>query len=68
MNKLAENLSYLRCKNELKQRQLAELIHVSRTALALYETKRSEPSLNTVIKIAEIFEVTIDQLLKTDIK
>lgn len=66
MNPFPDNLRLLRNKKNMSQRQLAEELNISRGAIASYEgLKKIQPSFNTLIKISEFFEVSIDNLLKT---
>ncbi len=52
----------LRCS----QCELAELTGISQPAIAGYESGRIEPSINTVLKIAEICSTSVDCLLGRD--
>ena len=67
MNKLAKNLKALRKKTKLKQWELSEGICVSRVAVSMYETKRSEPTLDTTVRIAKFFNVSVDELLNEEL-
>lgn len=61
---LAENLKYLRKKNKLSQQQLADALSIARTTLGDYERSHTEPSLDTLIKIADYFNADLDKLLR----
>ncbi len=61
---LAENLKYLRKKHNLSQQQLAEVLDIARTTLGDYERAHTEPSLDTLIRIADYFKADLDQLLR----
>ncbi|MCR8969606.1 helix-turn-helix domain-containing protein [Facklamia sp. 7083-14-GEN3] len=56
----------LREKNSLTQKQLADNLSVSRSAVSKWETDTSYPDIATLIKISEDFEVSLDYLLKED--
>jgi Predicted transcriptional regulators len=59
----------LRIEKKITQEDLAKILSFGRTAISNYESGRSEPSYNTVSKLAEFFDVSIDYLLgKTDIR
>lgn len=59
----------LRQKKELTQNQLAELVNISRSALSLYELGKREPDFETLQKLANFFDVSVDYLLgRTDTK
>lgn len=56
-------IRFLRVKNELKQQELAKIIHVSQSSLSGYENDKYEPDKKTLIKLSEFFGVSIDYLL-----
>lgn len=58
------NLRKLRLNKSITQTELAQKLHLSRTAISNYENGKVQPSLDTLIKISEIFEITIDELIK----
>ena len=58
-----ERLVELRRKNKISQRQLGSLLDLSQSAIAKYERNESEPDIRTLIRMAEIFDVSIDTLL-----
>ncbi|MDB2384309.1 helix-turn-helix domain-containing protein [Endozoicomonas sp.] len=51
-----------RKEKKLSQQALADLIGVSRSALAQWETQMSSPSLRNLRKMAEILEVSFEWL------
>lgn len=56
-------LKELRIEAELTQQQLAEMLDVRQQSYARYENGSGEPNLDTVAKLAEIFNVSCDYLL-----
>ncbi|MBQ7307141.1 MAG: helix-turn-helix domain-containing protein [Clostridia bacterium] len=60
-------LKELRKMKNLTQAKLAELLNISRSTIAMYETGASEPDLNTLNKIANYFNVTLDYLLDREV-
>ena len=60
----AENLIELRKLNHLSQEELAEKIGVSRQTLSKWETGESLPDIVKSRLLAEIFGVTLDDLVK----
>lgn len=56
-------LKELRQANELTQNKLAQILNISRSTIAMYETGASEPDNETLKKIAKYFNVSIDYLL-----
>lgn len=63
MNKFSKRLKELRLENGLTQQRIASLLNIKQQSYIRYEYGTGEPSLNTLIKIAEIFGVTTDYLL-----
>lgn len=59
-----QNLKLLRLQCGFTQTELAKKVHLSRTAISNYESGRMEPSIQVLIKLAEIFGVTVDELIK----
>lgn len=59
----AENLRNLRKKRGLTQKQAAEIFGVSQSTYALYENGKREPSFDTLMHMADYFEVSCDSLL-----
>ncbi|MBC2005522.1 helix-turn-helix transcriptional regulator [Listeria booriae] len=65
----SERLSNLRVDADLSQEQLSEQLNIKQPSYSQYETQRSEPSLMTLSKLCEIFNVSSDYLLgHTNIK
>ena len=65
----ADNLIELRKLNNLSQEDIAEKIGVSRQTLSKYETGESLPDIERCKQLADIFGVTMDDLIsyeKTD--
>ncbi len=50
-------------KMELTQKQLAEVLNIDRSTYSYYETGKSVPPIETLIKLARIFNTTVDNLL-----
>ncbi len=58
-------------KNERKnkgwsQDELAEKLYVSRQSISKWENGQNYPSIETIIKVSDLFGVTIDELLRSD--
>lgn len=58
-----EKLQELRKKRGLTQEELAQDLHVSRTAISKWESGRGYPSIDSLKDISNYFSVTIDDLL-----
>lgn len=61
---LSEKLILLRKEHELSQEQLAEQLSVSRQAVSKWESGASIPDLDKIIKMSQIFGVSVDYLVK----
>lgn len=61
---LAENIRRFRKKLNLTQDQLADKLYVSPQAVSAWERQLSEPELESICVLADLFEITIDELLK----
>lgn len=58
-------LVQLRDKSNLTQEELAEKLGVSRAAIAKWESGGGIPNIQNIIAISELFDVSIDYLLKS---
>lgn len=63
---LSEKLILLRKEHELSQEQLAEQLSVSRQAVSKWESGASIPDLDKIIKMSQLFGVSVDYLVKDD--
>ncbi|CAN7299139.1 MULTISPECIES: helix-turn-helix domain-containing protein [Paenibacillus] len=61
--KYGDRIALLREKRGLTQEDLSVKIGISRASLSHYETNRREPDYETINKIANFFNVSIDYLL-----
>jgi len=64
--KLHEKIYYLRTKKKLSQGDLAEILGVSRQSVSKWETGASVPDLDKLIKMSDLFGVTIDFLVREE--
>lgn len=63
-----DKLKQYRLQEGLSQEQLAEKIGVSRQAITKWETKRGLPDVENMIILAEIFKLTLDELMLEEVK
>jgi transcriptional regulator with XRE-family HTH domain len=56
-------LKELREQQGMSQRELAKLLQLSPSTIAMYELGQRSPDKETIIKIADLFSVTVDYLL-----
>ena len=59
----ADNLRKLRIENNLSQKALAEKLNVNFRTISAWEKSVCEPSLEMLVKLAEFFGETIEDLL-----
>ena len=64
----AENLIELRKLNNLSQEELAEKLGVTRQTISKYETGESLPDIEKCALMADIFEVSVDDMINYDKK
>lgn len=67
-NRLYLVLKELRIKNNLTQTQVANKINISQRAYSFYETGQREPNIDTLIKLADIYNTSLDILVGRYIK
>ena len=67
MNYFAHNLKVLRKEKCLSQPQLAKELNVSKGMISFWENEICEPSASNVIIVAKFFNVSIDELLLTQL-
>ncbi len=65
-NQFRTRLKELRKEKKIIQTKLGKHLGYGYTAIANYESGRNEPSLDTLVQIANIFDVSIDYLLGND--
>lgn len=63
METLANRLKEQRLRMGLTQAQVANHIGISTSAYTQYETLKTQPSLDTLIKLANLFMTSTDYLL-----
>ena len=68
MSIVSNNIKYLRRLNGLTQEQFARRIGIKRPSVGAYEEARAHPPYDTLISMAKFFGVTIDQLIKSDLR
>lgn len=63
---LGQNIALLRKNVGLTQEKLAERCAVSRQAVTKWESGDSEPSIEKLVTLSDIFDVSIDEIVKSD--
>ncbi len=64
MSIVAHNIKTLRLRKQLSQEGLADAIEATRSRIGSYEESRSEPNIKMLMKLADFFEITIDDLVR----
>ncbi|MBQ0736295.1 helix-turn-helix domain-containing protein [Aquimarina celericrescens] len=67
MSYFGKNIKKIRGVKSLSQQAFAELFDLKRGTLGAYEEGRSEPKIETIIKIANYFSIQIDDLLTSEL-
>ena len=63
MAKVGKNIRLQRTKQGISQETLAEQLYVSRQTVSNYETGKSYPDIDMLVKIAEVLKVDISVLI-----
>ncbi len=62
MTNLGNKLKELRTAENLTQTALAEKLNISRVNYTRYETNASRPDFETLIAIADFYDISLDEL------
>ncbi len=60
----SHNLRLLRKEKKITQQQLADLVGIKQPSIAALEAGNASPSLETIARIAEVFKIAPDVLLR----
>lgn len=63
MTNIGKNISSYRRKLVITQEELAEKLNVTRQAVSNWENGKTEPDIETLTRIAQIFDISIDELV-----
>ncbi len=63
---IGEKIYKLRTERNLSQGELSEMLEVSRQSISKWENGAATPDLDKIIKLSEIFGITIDELVKSN--
>jgi transcriptional regulator with XRE-family HTH domain len=67
MDRINQNLRYLRTKEGLTQREFAERLGLKQATLGAYEEGRATPPLTVISNVARTFKVSVDNLVNADL-
>jgi transcriptional regulator with XRE-family HTH domain len=65
---LGNQIKKYRNELEISQEKLAEKIYVSRQSVSNWENDKNYPDINSLIRLSEVFNVSLDVLIKGDVK
>ena len=65
---LGEKIKTYRENKNMTQNEVADILGVKSATISKYETNTLEPNIESIKKLAEIFEISIDELLKDEEK
>ena len=63
---LGQNLKDIRIKNKYNQEDIAEQLGVTKQTISNWEKGKRTPDINSLIKLANIYQVTLDSLIGID--
>ena len=63
-NNFAKNLCELRRLKQWRQADLAARLNTTQRKVSYWEKGKIEPDMDTLLKLSEVFDVSIDELLK----
>ena len=68
MSQFSKNLRFLRKKGNHNQDEIAILFRKRANTIGNWENQKSEPSLTELMKLGEFFNVSVEDLLHTDME
>ena len=63
---IGERIKKYRIEKGLTQEELSKILLVSRSAISNWEIGRNYPDLDSIVLLSDIFEISLDELLKED--
>lgn len=64
---LSRNIKFLRNKRGWNQTELGDRIEVSKASVSSYEAAVNQPTIDTLVNLAKLFKLSVDDLLFRDI-
>ena len=59
---MQDSLRYYRVYRHYTQKEIAEYLGISRSAYTLYESGKRQPSIATLTKLADLYQISLDAL------
>lgn len=66
--KLSHKIAYLRNKLNMSQEELADYLDVSRQSVSKWEIGQSDPRIDKILQLCQLFSVSTDELIRDDIE
>lgn len=63
MNVVSNSIKKLREEKGMTQDELAEKLNVTRQAVSNWETGKTQPDIETLTRLAEIFDVSVERII-----
>ena len=61
-------LKTFRRERKITQENLAKVFHISQTSVSKYETGEAVPDLETIVRMADFFGVSLDEFVVREVK
>lgn len=65
---LGNHIKHYRNEKGLSQEELAERVYVTRQTISNWENNKNYPDINSIVLLSEVFEISIDNLIKGDLE
>jgi transcriptional regulator with XRE-family HTH domain len=65
---IGKKLKETRLKCNMTQEQVSEMLYVSRQTISNWENEKSYPDIVSIIKLSDLYSISLDELLKGDKK
>ena len=62
------HIKHYRNEKGLSQEELAERVYVTRQTISNWENNKNYPDINSIVLLSEVFEISIDNLIKGDLE
>ena len=63
MSEVSNSIKKLRQEKKLSQEELAEKLYVTRQAVSNWENGKTHPDIDTITKLANIFDVSVERII-----
>ena len=60
---IGQRIRYLRVRNNMTQKTLAEILYVSESTVSGWERDRVEPSILFIVKLSTLFHASLNYLI-----